>query len=164
MLQQKAVARAKKALHLAAADEHHKDSPGHNIKSAKAKGGKEYYLPGVHSDVGGSYNQANEKALEKETDESKKVYMLTSGENLVINKGNKKLLEQDRAYLIEQGWYREDELKVVEEPKVQNNYVRYRQYETDYYRLKAIRNNIHSAYCNIPLKIRVFRKSRDQRV
>ncbi len=153
VLQQKAVARAKKSLHLAAADEHRKDFPLHNIKSAKAKGGEEYFLPGVHSDVGGSYNQASELALEAETNESKKVYMLTSDEHLVINRGSRKSLEQDRDYLIKQGWYLEDEIEIVEEPKLQNNYGPYQQYETHYYRLKVTRNNIRSAYCNIPLKI-----------
>ena len=60
VLEQKSVARAQKALHLAAAEEHRRDFPLHNIKSAGEKG-EEYFLPGVHSDVGGSYNLANEK-------------------------------------------------------------------------------------------------------
>lgn len=106
VLQQKAVARAKKALHLAAADEHRLDFPLHNIKSAKSKGGEEYFLPGVHSDIGGSYNQANEKALEVETDESKKVYMETTDEDMVILEGKRKELEQDMQDLIQQGWYK----------------------------------------------------------
>lgn len=58
---QKAVAKARCALHLAAADEHRKDFPLHKIKSALDAGtGAEYYLPGVHSDIGGSYNLANQ--------------------------------------------------------------------------------------------------------
>lgn len=61
---QRAVAKAKFALHLAAADEHRQDFPLHTIKSAKDAGtGAEYYLPGVHSDIGGSYNLANEKLI-----------------------------------------------------------------------------------------------------
>lgn len=61
---QKAVAKAKFALHLAAADEHRADFPLHRIKSALDAGtGAEYYLPGVHSDIGGSYNLANDELL-----------------------------------------------------------------------------------------------------
>jgi len=60
---QRAVALATKSLHLAAAEEHRLDFPLHTIKSALNKGkGEQYYLPGVHSDVGGSYNQANDLA------------------------------------------------------------------------------------------------------
>ncbi len=63
---QKAVAEAKFALHLAAADEHRLDFPLHRIKSAIDAGkGAEYYFPGVHSDIGGSYNLANEQLLEQ---------------------------------------------------------------------------------------------------
>jgi|GEM_PF-1395071 len=61
---QQAVAKAKFALHLAAADEHRADFPLHRIKSSLNAGkGAEYYLPGVHSDIGGSYNLANDELL-----------------------------------------------------------------------------------------------------
>ncbi|MDZ7923368.1 MAG: DUF2235 domain-containing protein [Marinagarivorans sp.] len=61
---QQAVAKAKFALHLAAADEHRQDFPLHRITSATKSGtGAEYFLPGVHSDIGGSYNLANEELL-----------------------------------------------------------------------------------------------------
>lgn len=63
---QQAVAKAKFALHLAAADEHRADFPLHRIASAiKAGTGAEYFLPGVHSDIGGSYNLANDRLLEE---------------------------------------------------------------------------------------------------
>lgn len=68
---QRAVAKAKFALHLAAADEHRADFPLHRITSAtKAGTGAEYFLPGVHSDIGGSYNLANDELL-KEGEEKK---------------------------------------------------------------------------------------------
>lgn len=60
---QRAVKNAKFALHLAAADEHRDDFPLHTIKSASTGKKAEYYLPGVHSDIGGSYNLANEALL-----------------------------------------------------------------------------------------------------
>ena len=159
-LQQTAVARAKKSLHLAAADEHRADFPLHRIVSAVNTGaGEEYYLPGVHSDVGGSYNLANEKLLENETDESKKIYMLASDEGLTIKEGrvtsktmvihesdDLKKIEKDRDDLIAQGWYKSNELKITstgtDVDGDRANYV-----------LTVRRQGIRSAYCNIPLKV-----------
>ena len=164
VLQQKAVARAKKVLHLAAADEHRNDFPLHNIDSAVKKGvGEEYYLPGVHSDVGGSYNTANEIQVQQETDESKKVYMLPSnegldikegkkmGEVLVLNEGtDRDILEKDRSDLIQQGWYLNEEIKVA--PKISANTTKWEDAQPEY-TLTVRRQGISSAYCNIPLKI-----------
>lgn len=66
MRTQQAVAKAKFALHLAAADEHRADFPLHRITSAINAGkGAEYFFPGVHSDIGGSYNFANDSLLEE---------------------------------------------------------------------------------------------------
>ena len=154
VLQQKAVARAKKVLHLAAADEHRKDFPLHNIKSAKSKGGEEYFLPGVHSDIGGSYNQANEKELQAETDETKKVYMLTTDENMVILRGRPDMVEQDRDYLKDQGWYKDDQIKILAIKSSRGGRMA---------KLKVDRRNIHSSYCNIPLKI-MAKYARDKEV
>lgn len=50
-----AISAAKSVYHLAAADEHRKNFALTNIKSAGGKG-KEVFLPGVHSDIGGGYN------------------------------------------------------------------------------------------------------------
>ncbi len=146
VLEQQAVVLAKKVVQLAAAEEHRKDFPLHNIKSTKCKGGEEYFLPGVHSDIGGSYNLANEKLLEKETDESKKVYMLTSDEQMTINSGDPQRMEQDRDYLLKQGWYKENEIMLE---VVENDEYEYLNHAT----LTVKRNAISSAYCNIPLKI-----------
>ncbi len=151
VLQQRAVARAKKALHLAAADEHRDDFPLHNIKSAKCNGGEEYYLPGVHSDVGGSYNKASEKELEAESDESKKDYMLTSGEKHIILKGQRNMLMTDRKYLMRQGWYKENEIWV--EPRELLPMSPATMHQTLNNQLHVDRQDIRSAYCNIPLKI-----------
>ena len=164
-LQQTAVSRAKKALHLAAADEHRSDFSLHKIKSAVDSGiGEEYYLPGVHSDIGGSYNKANEITLKNETDESKKQYMLTSNEGmpdacrsmidalaytgLVLHEGgeyDRATLDQDRADLIAQGWYKPDEINVVVSSWTEG--------QPSGYELRVKRHGIRSAYCNIPLKI-----------
>ena len=160
VLEKKAVARAKKALHLTAADEHRSDFRLHNISSAKSNNGEEYYLPGVHSDVGGSYNQASEKEIEAETEESKKVYMKTSDEGLVIkegmitsetliiNEGDPERMEKDRKDLITQGWYKSNQIKI-----------KHTAWDEDLVDiptesiLTVQREAIRSAYCNIPLKI-----------
>ena len=106
-LEQTAVKHAKSAIHLAAAEEHRKDFPLHNIKGAT--NGKEFYLPGVHSDVGGSYNKASEHALEEQEKtgacEEEKVYMLPNKEELHINSGSLDEMLADISYLAEQGWY-----------------------------------------------------------
>jgi hypothetical protein len=162
-LQQMAVARVKKALHLAAAEEHRQDFPLHRIVSAVNKGvGEEYFLPGVHSDVGGSYNQANELLLEKETDESKKVYMLTSdegtdrpefswlgkpkGNTMVIHEGDPETLRKDREDLIAQGWYKPEEITLSELQWDELGCATHAM-------LTVSRKGVRSAYSNIPLKI-----------
>lgn len=144
---------------IAAADEHRRDFPLHNIHSAKANGGEEYFLPGAHSDVGGSYNQANEKELEKEADESKKIYMQPSDEGrlvivegrkisdiMVINRGDPAMIDADRQDLIAQGWYKENE--ITSEVTRQDD-----EGNPTECTLTVERFGIHSAYCNIPLKI-----------
>ncbi len=164
VLQQKAVTRAKKVLHLAAADEHRKDFSLYTIQSAVGKGvGEEYYLPGAHSDVGGSYNTASELAIQNATDEKNKVYMLPTSEGhkgevklnwlgkpkgggMVINKGYPPDMERDRLDLIAQGWYTPDQITV--QP------VLWDQWGNCTESILAVwREHISSAYCNIPLKI-----------
>ncbi len=157
VLQQTAVKHAKKVLHLTAADEHRADFPLHNIKSSGSKG-EEYFLPGVHSDVGGSYNKANEAELKANS--SKKVYMLTTQENKTILEDlDRKVLEADMADLMKQGWYINDKKTNKREIEIESSFngTGYSPYDDDYVtnvqKLKVNRTNICSAYCNIPLKI-----------
>ena len=166
-LQQRAVARAKKVLHLAAADEHRADFSLHKIKSAVDKGvGEEYFLPGVHSDIGGSYNLANEKLLEQlelsKFDESEIQYMRTSDEGckdlernwwgkisdktMVIHKGDPARLKEDRDELVKEGWYTEKEITIVDLAWDDLG-------QATQSMLTVFRQGIRSAYCNIPLKI-----------
>jgi len=154
VLQQNAIKHAKKALHLAAADEHRQDFPLHNIKSAGSKG-EEYYLPGVHSDVGGSYNTASDLAIEAEIDPDKKVYMLSTNEKeLIILKSIKKnKLKKDREKLIKQAWYNEDQIKINSQYHGRSSS----------HQLIVNRESISSAYCNIPLKV-MAKYSRDENV
>ena len=150
VLNQTAVHYAQKALHIAAADEHRTDFPLHNIKCTKSNGGEEYFLPGVHSDIGGSYNQANALKVDESGEEE---FMRTSDENMVINEGKKKsVLEQDRLDLIEQGWYLDDEIEVTS-IKIKKKRAGKIPYLSLNHSLKVNRDNISSAYSNIPLKI-----------
>ena len=123
--------------------------------------GEEYYLPGVHSDVGGSYNTASEEELKNTKNDDDKVYMLTSDEGLQVKEGYKtgdemvihesydlKRLEQDREDLIAQGWYHSNEIKIV----AKRTNVGGDGDQTEY-ALTVRRQGIRSAYCNIPLKI-----------
>lgn len=86
--------KVKKVVHLASAEEHRDQFSLHNIKSALDKGtGEEYYLPGVHSDVGGGY-------LPKGSDG-----------NLIVFQGSPTEAKQDRAeYLEALGWFKKEQL------------------------------------------------------
>lgn len=202
-LNQKAIALAAKSVHLCAAEEHRLDFPLHTIRSAIAKGkGKEIYLPGVHSDVGGSYNLANDlaqartdikilhgsgsydsmvekkhqliaagvcsasnlevevtkwgmrrkpgglqsvvtplkgKLFETRKLDTKGMAARTTHEiEMVVNCGAAFVLNNDREWLIRQGWYKPDEIVT-------------HSFGVGY--LQVNRHNIKSAYCNIPLKV-----------
>ncbi len=128
-----AVKEAKKVLHLAAAEEYRKNFSLTNIKSACGKG-EEYFLPGVHSDVGGSYHD-------------------NTSENFYLYSGSPAKVKADRAALIAEGWYSEDEILYEEELNEMGQPV--------YARSKANRKGIRNAYCQIPLKI-MANAARDQ--
>lgn len=82
-----------KTIHLAAADEHRKNFPLTDVFSAANK--KEIFLPGVHSDIGGSY--------------------LEGSENRVLNQSlSREELEIDKEYLIKQGWYTKKQIFITE--------------------------------------------------
>jgi len=105
-LNQRAVALATKSIHLAAAEEHRLDFPLHTIKSAIDNGkGEEYYLPGVHSDVGGSYNQANAALLKQQGNESRTV-------KIVLEAGSYQKMNSLRDKLIKSGSFTTEQLEV----------------------------------------------------
>lgn len=94
--------RVKKVIHLVAADEHRANFPSTNIASAGVRG-TEIFLPGVHSDLGGSY-------------------LKNSDEFMIINRAYKmETLEADRQILIEQGWYEPGEI-FIDEASVYSRY------------------------------------------
>lgn len=83
-----AIRKARFTLHLTAADEHRRNFSLTDITSALSVGrGKEFSLPGVHADLGGSYNNGEEEKRQFDYNESENV--------------------------INQGWYNTGELKTV---------------------------------------------------
>jgi hypothetical protein len=182
-LEQTAHKYANKVVHLASADEHRKDFPLHDISCSKSKGGEEYYLPGVHSDVGGSYNKADENKVSAETDNIKKraLLMVMNEEDMTINRGSLEKIETDKAWLIDQGWYKpantskthiqnqqetKEQIKQLERRGHQRIKIEdgefiirlfYRRLRNEliftYATLSVKRSDIYSGYANIPLKI-----------
>lgn len=120
-----AVVHAKKTLHLVAADEYRKNFSLTDIKSTGAKG-EEYFLPGAHSDVGGSYH-----------DDTAEHFYLTSGSPADV--------KADRNNLISEGWYKDSEIIYEEYPDESGHFT--------HARTKANRAGVRNAYCQIPLKI-----------
>ncbi|MGS2738390.1 T6SS phospholipase effector Tle1-like catalytic domain-containing protein [Sinomicrobium sp. M5D2P17] len=113
-----AIKKSRNTFQLAAADEHRVNFSLTNIASAGGKG-VEKVLPGVHSDIGGGY--------EDNADEERFLNRNASISNL----------EQDRQFLIEQGWYLPEEIRI-------NNF---------WGNLNGNRTGISSRYGDIPLHI-----------
>lgn len=127
-----AVAHAKDVVQLAAADEHRAKFSLTNIKSAGGKG-REIYLPGVHSDVGGSYRDG--------ASEDQKIYWSMSSRS-------EEKVNEHRQALIDAGWYRDNELIV-------KTYFRNRgkSRRVKVAVLHARRDSISNQYSRIPLHI-----------
>ena len=87
-----AVRHAKTVIHLAAADEHRSNFSLTNINSAL--NGREIFLPGVHSDVGGSYCDGKP-------------------EKHMIYYGPESIARRDREDLIRAGWFTEKEITLT---------------------------------------------------
>lgn len=125
--------KVKKVVHLASAEEHRDMFCLHNIKSAGGKG-EEYFMPGVHSDIGGGYLPEGSDA------------------GLIVTQAYHYWAKKDRAeYLVAQGWFKDDEL--VEDAISLDN-----EGNPDYVQLsvtrdKAVARKVNNAYCKIPLKI-----------
>ncbi len=137
--------KAKKVTHLVAADEHRANFSMTNIDSAT--NGDEIFLPGVHSDVGGSYYNPHPGQDNPE--------YLTLNESRV-----ERLIQQDREYLIDMGWYKEHEIWIEEQVDpaamaLGGGYGGYysAQAMPMIYTLKVARRHVESEYSNIPLHI-----------
>lgn len=123
----------KKVVHLVSAEEHRDQFCLHNINSAGGKG-EEYFLPGVHSDVGGGY-------LDNSSDAG-----------LKVTQAHPYWAKKDRdEYLVALGWYKNEQ--IIEDVMMYNE-----NGEPDFVELSVTRDKVkartvRNAYANIPLKI-----------
>ncbi len=121
-----AVSSAEKVVQLAAAEEHRKNFRLTNINSAGNKG-KQIFLPGVHSDIGGGYRDYAEE----------KNHQILDIDTAWAGDETKKLFIKERDWLIHSGWYTAAE---IETPNFWNE-------------LKVNRTGIRNTYNRIPLHL-----------
>lgn len=127
-----AINRAKKVVQLAAAEEHRKKFNLTSIESAGYKG-TQYFLPGVHSDIGGGYRAPIKgKSAEKEMG----IYWTM----------NRQSAEQEKKRLVDSGWYKENEVKIIHIPSMDTS-------GFDDYTVEVTREQISNDYSRIPLHI-----------
>jgi hypothetical protein len=118
-----AISAAGKVIQLAAAEEHRDNFRLTNIVSAGTKG-TEFFLPGVHSDIGGGYMLFE--------DENDWLLLDFSG-----GYGPQKVMQREIDWLSAAGWYRADELSK----------------DSANFRLEGNRNGIGNLYSRIPLRL-----------
>ncbi|PUA26741.1 MAG: hypothetical protein B0W54_23695 [Cellvibrio sp. 79] len=133
-LRLRAIGEAEAVVQLAAADEYRKNFSLTNIASAGTKG-TEYFMPGAHSDVGGSYHDNDDPYKSEET--------------FTLYSGTPHEVKQDARQLIAEGWYKLDnDIQEIEYEEIYNDFGQPIQAYT-----KAKRVGISNAYCRIPLKV-----------
>lgn len=128
-----AVAHAKEVVHLAAADEHRENFSLTTVESAA--NGIQIFLPGVHSDVGGSYREG--------ASENHDVYW-------TMGKQGEKKVQKQKEELVAAGWYKADELTIQ-----QSSHMHGGRHNVKEVNLHAERSNISNQYSRIPLHIMV---------
>jgi hypothetical protein len=117
---------AEKVVQLAAAEEHRLNFRLINIKSAV--NGLQIFLPGAHSDVGGGY-------LHNSKEES--LHILDFDATKWLNSAQKSAFVRERKWLLESGWYLNDEVHDI----------------TYGNELKVTRRGISNRYSRIPLML-----------
>ena len=122
-----AVSHAETVVHLASADEHRERFSLTTINSA-GKNGTEIFLPGVHSDIGGSYNNG-----EVET-------------QLIYNDYDIEEATNDMNNLIDAGWFKPEQIELIYEEDYDDNMFSTAQ-------LKVNRTIKYNHYSRIPLHI-----------
>jgi len=125
-----AISHARKVLQLASADEHREYFSLTNINSAGDKG-RQIFLPGVHSDIGGGYR---DNAHEQQTIYEDDGYSLPDA-------------EKDRQHWIETGWYRPEEITL----EYQEGYDQDEGDDTSWIRVNKA--SISNKYSHIPLQL-----------
>ncbi len=124
-----AIVNARHVVQLAAAEEHRKNFPSTSIAS---KGSREIFCPGVHSDVGGGYNDRMSEDLV--------VYSLPPSQFTipgVLSSGEEARFRSAKEWLTSRGWYRDSEIQ-------QSSWTR---------QLTVTRSGIRNKYTHIPLQI-----------
>lgn len=109
-----AVKYAKKVYHLAAAEEHRLCFSLTDIKSAGGKG-EEYFLPGVHSDIGGGYRDGASGADAESFDLMNNKRLTTTLYKLVNRGGRTMDYPAFRNLIVSEGWYDSSEISVERE-------------------------------------------------
>jgi hypothetical protein len=97
-----AIAVAQRVVQLAAADEHRQNFSLTDIQSVGPGRGVQIFLPGVHSDVGGSYKEGG---AEEELD-------LLDYDVAWMNSADYARFERERQWLIDSGWYTANEIAI----------------------------------------------------
>ena len=128
----KTITHAQEIVHLTAADEHRKNFSLTTIDSAGGKG-REIFLPGVHSDIGGSYREG--------ASEDQDIYW-------TMDTNGKEKAQAESTALTHAGWYKAHELTITESPLGQGQL-----YGLTEVNLHAQRSNISNQYSRIPLHI-----------
>ncbi|MCP3873095.1 MAG: DUF2235 domain-containing protein [Desulfobacteraceae bacterium] len=125
------IQKADKVVQLAASDEHRIKFPLTNINSANGKG-IEKFLPGVHSDIGGGYNDdASEKDLNL-LDLDIKHELIGEIPVPVEDPKATARLKEEKERLVKEGWYDEKDLEIFE---VLNNLIANRTVSNKYSRI-----------------------------
>lgn len=138
----RSISEAEAVVQLSAADEYRKNFSLTNIKSAGAKG-TEYFMPGAHSDVGGSYHDLYDPNTDPESSAD------NGTEKFILYSGLPHEVKQDARQLITEGWYRLDtDIKEIEYEETFNDFG-----QPVHAYTKANRIGISNAYCRIPLKV-----------
>jgi hypothetical protein len=121
-----AISVAEKVVQLAAAEEHRANFRLTNINSTGSRG-REIFLPGAHSDIGGGYADTEDEVE----------WQLFDLDVIYLNKAERAAIERERRWLVASGWYLANELA-----------------ETNFWNeVIATRRNISNAYSRIPLRI-----------
>ena len=122
-----AIRSARRVVQLAAAEEHRENFRLTNINSAVAAGvGVEFFLPGVHSDVGGGYTDRYDEVDLQILD-----FDVSYSDDALERR-----FERERQWLISSGWYRANEIAEV----------------SFWNELKVTKRGIRKQYNRIPLK------------
>ena len=125
-LMQHAISRAETVVQLAAADEHRERFSLTTIHSAH--NGLEIFLPGVHSDIGGSYNNGEVE------------------NQIIYDSFDHEEAKKDKQNLIEAGWFKENEIELIKLDDGEDDF-------DSTVQLKINRTIEHNHYSRIPLHL-----------